>query len=147
MRTRSALLLFCAPLLAGCLGYREVELRAVHDIQVERFDAQGLALRVDVEVHNPNGYRIHVQDPDVDLFLNGRPAGRAELDSALVLEKRSTRRYSVPLHTRFTGGGLLLLLGSALGDELRVGATGTVTGRAGLLKRKVPFEVEETLTR
>ena len=147
MRARSSLILFCAPLLAGCLGYREVELRTVHDVRVEQLDAQGVALRVEVEVHNPNGYRIHVQDPDVDLFLNGRPAGKAVLDSALVLDKRSTRRYSVRLHTQFTGGGLLLLLGSALGGEMRVGATGTVTGRAGLLKRKVPFEVEETLTR
>ena len=144
MRSRSSLLLFAAPLLAGCFGYREVELRAVHDVQVERFDAQGLALLVDVEVHNPNGYRIHVQDPDVELFLNGRPAGKALLDSALVLEKRSTRHYRVPLHTRFSGGGLLLLLGGALGGEVRVGATGTVTGRAGLLKRKVPFTLEET---
>ena len=62
MRARSSLLLFCAPLLAGCLGYREVELRTVHDVRVEQLDAQGVALRVEVEVHNPSGYRIHVQD-------------------------------------------------------------------------------------
>ena len=52
-----------------------------------------------------------------------------------------------PLHTQFTGGGLLLLLGSALGGEMRWCHGHRDRPSRPVEAEKVPFEVEETLTR
>jgi hypothetical protein len=40
---------------------------------------------------------------------------------------------------------LFMLLGGALSGELKLGAKGTVAGRSGMLKKRFPFELEETI--
>ncbi|MCC6839480.1 MAG: LEA type 2 family protein [Flavobacteriales bacterium] len=136
---------FCAALLLpGCLNYSEVELLGVQQAKLTRLDAQGLSATITVAVNNPNNFRITVTDPDVDLYLNGVAIGKADLDSAVVLAPLSTANYAIPVHTRFTPGQnmLPLLLGSALSGSLKLGAKGTVEGRARWLRKRFPFEVE-----
>ncbi|HRH67896.1 MAG TPA: LEA type 2 family protein [Flavobacteriales bacterium] len=141
------LLLPLAFLVTGCLGYKQVELRDIANVEVEKMDAKGIAVRVDAMIENPNGYRIHVLDPDVDLYLNDKFIGKGVLDTALVLDKKSTRVYSVPLHADLQGGSLLMLLlsGALNGDDMKLGAKGTVVGKAGLIRKRFPFELEEMI--
>jgi hypothetical protein len=135
-------------LLSGCLSYKEVELKAVNDVAVDRLDRDGLAARVNLTIHNPNGYRIKVIDPDVDLFLDEVNVGKVLLDSAMVLEKRSTRTYTIPLHASFagrTGPALFTIMAAALRGRTKLGAKGTVTGKALLVKKRFPFELEHLI--
>jgi hypothetical protein len=138
-----------APLfLSGCLSYKEVELKAVNDVAVDRLDRDGLAARVNLTIHNPNGYRIKVIDPDVDLFLDEVNVGKVLLDSAMVLEKRSTRTYTIPLHASFagrTGPALFTIMAAALRGRTKLGAKGTVTGKALLVRKRFPFELEHSI--
>ncbi|MBX2971524.1 MAG: LEA type 2 family protein [Flavobacteriales bacterium] len=137
-------LLLCIS-LSSCLSYKQVELIDVTNIQVERMDAKGIAVRVDAVVNNPNNYRIHAQDPDVDLYVNGKFVGKGVLDSALTLQKKSTQVYSVPMRAELQGGALLMVLLSGVfgGNEMKLAAKGTVVGRVGLLRKRFPFEFEE----
>lgn len=131
-------------LLTGCLSYKEVAMHDIVDVELKKLDAKGVALTALVKLENPNGYRIHVKDPDVDLYLNGTYVGKGYLDTNLVLPKRSNMVHRVPLHAEFKGVNLLMvLLGSALSGEATIGAKGTVLGQAGLLRKRYPFEVEE----
>ncbi len=133
-------------LLLSCSGYEEVILHDVKDIEVTRFDGKGVALRVQAEIENPNGFRISAVDPDVDLFLNGTLIGKGLLDSAIVLEKRSTKVYSIPMHAEFKGGSaMMLLLAGALAGEMEFSAKGTIAGKAGILRKRFPFELTETI--
>ncbi len=139
-------LLSGALLLSGCFSYKEVVMHDVSDVEIRHLDMKGVDLTAYVTLENPNGYRIHVKDPDVDLFLNGTFVGKGMLDSTLVLDRRSSRLYAIPLHAEFKGVNLLvMLIGGALSEELRVGAKGTVVGQAGLLRKRFPFEVEEVV--
>jgi LEA14-like dessication related protein len=118
----------------------------IADVEVRKLDLKGVDLTAHVRLENPNGYRIHVKDPDVDLYLNGTFVGKGMLDSTLVLDRRSSRIYVIPLHAEFKGTNLLMmLLGGALTGEMKIGAKGTVVGQAGLLRKRFPFEVEETV--
>lgn len=138
------LFLFLAPLLCGCLGYKEVVLEEIHSVELAKLEAKAVHLRATVRLVNPNGYRIHVLDPDVDLFLNDQFIGKGVLDSTLVLDKRSDRTYSIPMHANLAGGSLLLqLLSGALSGSMKVGAQGTVLGKAGLVRKRFPFVMEE----
>lgn len=140
------LFVLLVPLFSGCFKYNDVELRDVTNIQVRKFDAKGIALRVDAMIHNPNNYRIHVSDPDVDLFLNDKFIGKGILDSTLVLDRRTTRLYSIPLHADLQGTSLLmLLLGGGLSSEMKLGAKGTVRAGSGALSKRFPFDLEETI--
>jgi len=118
----------------------------IADVEIRKLDLKGVNLTAHVRLENPNGYRIHVKDPDVDLYLNGTFVGKGMLDSSLVLDRRSSRIYVIPLHAEFKGANLLMMmLGGALSGELKIGAKGTVVGQAGLLRKRFPFEVEETV--
>lgn len=141
------LLLPLAFLVTGCFSYKQVELKDITNVSVERMDGKGIAVRVDALLDNPNGYRIHVLDPDVDLYVNDKYIGKGILDSALVLERKTTRVYSVPLHADLQGGSLLMLLlsGALTGDDVKFGAKGTVVGKAGLIRKRFPFELEEQI--
>ena len=135
-------------LLAGCMSYSAVELVGVQDAQVTRFDATGLSATVTVQVHNPNNYRIKVMDPDMDLYVNDVALGKATLDSTIMLEASSTQAYTIPLHATLANGqaGLLpLLMSTALSGSLKLGVKGTVVGKAGLLRKRFPFEVEQRI--
>ncbi len=140
------LLLLLSLLLSSCLGYKEVVLHDVNDIEISKLDNDGMAVRVNALIENPNGYRIKAVDPDVELFLNGKYIGKGMLDSALVLDKRSKRSYSIPLHAEFEGGSLLaMILSGALAGDMQLQAKGTVSGRAGFLRKRFPFELTESL--
>jgi hypothetical protein len=133
-------------LMASCSSYDEVELKDITNVEVLRMDGKQVALRVDALVNNPNGFKIHVEEPDVDLYLNDNFVGKGLLDSALVLDRKSTKVYPVYLHADLQGGAVLfMLLGGALSGEMKLGAKGTVAGRSGMLKKRFPFELEETI--
>ncbi len=147
MKPRIDLRLFLLlPLFTSCLGYKDVVLQEVKNIEVRSMDAKGISIRIDALIENPNGYRIKAMDPDVDLFLNGNLIGKGRLDSTLVLEKKSTRTYSIPLHAELNSGSLLtMFLTGAFSDGPELKATGTVVGKAGLLRKRFPFELTEQL--
>lgn len=139
-------LLLCTS-LSSCLSYKEVELIDVTDIRVERMDARGVAVRVNALVNNPNNYRIHAQEPDVDLYLNDKFIGKGVLDSVITLLPKTTQVYSIPMHAELQGGSLLMVLLSGVlgGNEVKLAAKGTVVGRVGLFRKRFPFEFEETI--
>ncbi len=134
--------------LAGCTAYREVTVDSVENVRLAGMDAQGMALRVDVRVNNPNRYRIRVHEPELDLYLNDTRIGTAVLDTPLTVPAQSTSTVRIPLHARVEGGPLLVMgLGMLLGDRPVLRAEGTVGARAGLVRKRVPIRLEAPLQR
>ncbi len=130
---------------SSCLSYEQVELQDITNVQVDQLDLKGIAVRIDARINNPNGYKIHLLDPDVDLFINGKFIGKGILDTALTLQKRSTQIYSIPIHAEVAPGSLLglLLSGTLNSKSVKLGAKGTVVGKAFLVRKRFPFELEE----
>ena len=133
-------------LLAGCFSYKEVSLLEVKAVQVSELTAEGIAVTGEVTIENPNRYRITARDPDVLLYLNGMPIGKAVLDSVITLERMSTRTYRVPMHAQFSGGvPLIPLMLAAARGEVTLRAQGTIKGRVGLINRRFPFDWEQPI--
>ena len=65
----------------------------------------------------------------------------------MVLQRRTEKVYSVPMHAELKGGSLLMLLlsGSFSGKDVTLGVKGTVVGKAGFLRKRFPFELEEQI--
>jgi LEA14-like dessication related protein len=93
-----------AILLSGCFSYKEVTLKEVRSVELRSFDEHGVSVVVDVVINNPNNYRIHVKDPDVDVFLDQEPLGKAAFDSTLVLDRKAERAYVLPVSAVFDNG-------------------------------------------
>lgn len=127
---------------SGCFSYQEVVFNGVEDVKVDKLGLSGFEGTVHANITNPNGYRIHGSNPDLDLYLNGKHLGRVRLKAKLRLDRRSTKTYAIPLRTELDNKGapLMGLLGAALTGSAELEVKGTVTGRIGLLRRKFPFE-------
>ena len=129
----------------GCLSYEEVAFKGITNVELGRMDPGGVAARVTVTLDNPNNFRIHVLDPNVDLFLNEVYIGKAVLDSNLVLDKKSTKDYAVPMHATFDDHGtqaMGAMLAAALTGKATLRAKGSIVGKAFLLRKRFPFEEE-----
>lgn len=138
--------LLAVVLLGGCSRYEEVRLLDITNVEVKKFDMRAVAMRVDVLVDNPNGFRIHVEDPDVELFLNDVFVGKGMLDSAVVLEPKRTQVYPIHLHADVHGEPLLMMmLVGGMNGTMKLGAKGTVAGRSGVIKKRFPFNLEQTI--
>lgn len=130
---------------SGCLSYQQVSFKGITDVDVTRFDNGGVAARVVVTLENPNSFRIHVIDPDVDLYLNEVFIGKATLDSNLVLDKRTTKDYAVPLHASFDGHAsqaMGAMIAAALSGQAKLKAKGSVAGKAFMIRKRFLFEEE-----
>ncbi len=142
------LLLPLSLLLSSCFSYQEVTFKGITDVQLSKMDQQGIAVRAMVTLDNPNAFRIHVNDPDVDVFLNDVYIGKATLDSNLTLDKRISKDYAVPMHATFDGHGaeaMVAILGAALSGHAKLKAKGSVVGKAFLFSKRFPFEQETEL--
>jgi hypothetical protein len=74
--------------------------------------------------------------------------GKATLDTTVTLDKRCTRTYTVPLHADLSTGGapaMMVLLGAALKGDVLLGAKGSVVGKAFLVSKRFPFEIEQRI--
>lgn len=135
-------------LLSGCFSYKPVELVGMRSLKLTRLDTKGISATIGVEMKNPNGYKIKVQDPDVDLSINGIGIGKAILDSTVVLDRRSTQVYRVPMRVDFQLDQAGILPGLATGlltGSIKLGVKGTVVGKAGLLHKRFPFANEQVI--
>ncbi|MBK6775877.1 MAG: LEA type 2 family protein [Flavobacteriales bacterium] len=147
MRKPSALLLVTI-LLTSCANFRDVTFHGVRNVELRKMNGNDIALTIEAEVENPNNYRIKLKDPDVDLWYNGQFVGKAVLDSTVVLDKRSTRIYPVYISADTQGKlGPILLggLGSLLSGQAELRASGTVKGQVGIISKRFPFDIRDTL--
>lgn len=136
-------------LLTGCFSYEPVEVQEVTFVEVLNVNSDSISVEVTVKVNNPNNYRIILTDPDVDLYVNESLIGKAVFKRDLALEKKTDREYVIPVAAAFSGkfnSVMLASLGGLLGGKMTVGAKGVITGKAGIINRKVPFEFEQELT-
>lgn len=144
---RLPLLVALSLFFSGCFSYKEVTFKGISEMDVSRFDNEGIQVRAMATLDNPNSFRIHVMDPQVDLYLNDVYIGKAMLDSTIVMEKRTSKDYPVPMHATFDGHGeqaMMAMLGAALTGKAKLRAKGTVTGKAFLFRRTFPFDQEQT---
>jgi LEA14-like dessication related protein len=135
--------------LQGCRVYRDVEFKGVKETRFTSFSAKGVSCEFDVEIYNPNPYKISLMKSDVELFLEGTRLGRVELPSSAVLnaDEKTTLRLSCTAEP----STIPKLLGGAIGmvfkKDLIIEGKGNVTAKAFVISKTVPVEFKQKLSR
>jgi LEA14-like dessication related protein len=143
------LLLLVLITLQGCRVYRDVEFKGVKETRFTSFSAKGVSCEFDVEIYNPNPYKISLMKSDVELFLEGTRLGRVELPSSAVLnaDEKTTLRLSCTAEP----STIPKLLGGAIGmvfkKDLIIEGKGNVTAKAFVISKTVPVEFKQKLSR
>ena len=108
--------------------------------------SQGLGLRVDLVVHNPNRVELTIQSLDVRVTLAGRDLGMSHVTNAT----RLPSRQDVPLSVQVTAAWQDLpgiLLATALNENVPYHLDGTARVGGARVNLDVPFQMESTMPR
>jgi len=148
MKPRKLLTFLLLPIFVTACNYQPVVLEKVSSVEIVKIDRDSISVKVGVTLNNPNSYKITLTDPDVNLYVNDNLIGKAVFYNDLVLEKTMNKEYVVPVAAGFDGkyGALLLSsLGGILSGNMVVKGEGTVVGKTGFFRKRVPFEFEEDI--
>lgn len=102
-----------------------------------------------VDIDNPNWYKIHLTESDIELFLEGKSMGKVTLNETLLVPKKSRGVQPMSVHTSV--GELDALLGNVFSllfkQQFEVTGKGYVKGRALFVIRKVDAGFRHSLKR
>jgi LEA14-like dessication related protein len=146
---RFVTVLLSALLLSSCSVYREVEVHEVTDIQLAEFGADGLDLTIWVDIENPNWYKVHLTQTEIEVFLEGKSLGTITLKETLTVPKKSRSVHPMAIHSSISSldallGNIFTLL---FKEKFEVTGKGYVKGRAFFVVRKVDAGFRHFLTR
>jgi len=135
--------------ISSCKPYKEVEVHGVVDLQIIEIGADGIDLNVMLDIENPNWYKIHMTESDIQVFLDGKSTGQVSLLEKMTVPKNSRSVQAMSIHTSL--GDLEMLLGDIFTllfkQEFEVTGTGFVKGRVFFVARKVPVTFTHKVTR
>jgi len=140
-------LLIPSILLASCTAYRDVEFKGVKRTRFTGFDASGVSCEFDVELFNPNPYKITLVSSEVDLFMEGTRLGHVALPSSAVLapEEKTMLKLSCTAESE----SIPQILGGAIGlvfkKDIVVEGKGSVTAKAFMISKTVPVQFTQRL--
>lgn len=135
-RMNNSLLIFIL-VLAGMTGCRQPEAPEYYgfqDLHIGRGEGQQATLGTTLKFYNPNPFSLQLKGAEMDVMLNGRPAGHSVLDSTVLIPKKDTFYVPVTMQLNLQG-----LLGNALQIFLEKQVTVTLDGRVRLKRGAIPF--------
>jgi len=128
------LILVLAGLVTGCRQPQAPEYYGFQDLRFGRGQGQQATLGTTLKFYNPNPYSLQLKGAEMDVMLNGKPAGHSVLDSTVQIPQRDTFYVPVTMQLNLQG-----LLGNALQIFLDRQVTVTLDGRVHLKKGAIPF--------
>lgn len=128
--------------LSGCKQPEAPEYYGFQNLQVSRIVAGQTSLSATVKLFNPNPYSLKLKRAEVDIAINGKPAGHSLLDSTIFIPGRDTFYVPVALQVDLKSlfsNALQLLMGN---KNATVTLDGRVKIKKGMLTFNRPFHYE-----
>ena len=137
---------FC---ITSCFKYQEVEMVKVTDFGIKNITKKGVDFQVDMQLKNPNNYKISIIDSDLDLFVNGKKSGRVILTNKVTLPKKSNNIHHFLFHTDYKNLSIdpISVIGSVLGDnKTEIRFVGYIKAKAKGISKKFPVDFKEKVS-
>lgn len=134
--------------LSGCFEYEDVDFKGVQNFSLANKTKENVLIRLDLKVNNPNSYNITIKPTTLDVFINGKNAGKTKMKDKIVLKKNTTGVYPLYLQakTQDIMGVMTGSLGALLSGKVKVGIKGNVKAKAYGISKKFYLNEEETVS-
>lgn len=126
-----------------------MEIKDIREIKINKLDTKSIEVQTRMKVYNPNSYAINVREINADLFLEGRPAGKAELMEKVHVPAHFDDYVTVMARTDLSAGSVQLIpiiLGASVKRSLEVRVKGTAKARSFIIGKKVDFDYSHQAT-
>lgn len=124
----------------ACRQPKDLVYQKVHHFGINKVGAQTV-LSMDVQLYNPNAYKMKLKNADLDVYINNSRLGKINLDQKFPIPQLDT--FSMPLTLNVDlGNALPNMFQLMLNSNVNVKLNGTVkAGRHGIFI-KVPVNYE-----
>ena len=132
---------FLLLLVAGCHHPEAPEYYGFQDLQIGAVTGQHATLSTTLKFYNPNPFSLQLKRAELDVLLNGKPAGHSILDSTVMIPKKDT--FYVPVSLQVNLQSLLSNALQLLMDpHVNVTLDGRVHLKRGIVAFSRPFHYE-----
>ena len=143
--------LLIAPLLlviSSCLSYEEVKLVRFAGVDVKEMSAAGITVDINVQVNNPNNYKISIVRTNLMVSLNGKDLGKAHIKGNLVIPKKSNEVHKITVQLKGSQlkAALPSMLSMALGGRMKMRIMGSITAKARMLRKKIDVDFSDSVS-
>jgi LEA14-like dessication related protein len=127
--------------------YRDVEFKGVKDTRFTSFSAKNISCEFEVELFNPNPYKITLMQSDVDLYLEGTRLGKVQLPESAQLNPEGNTLLKLACTAETAS--IPKLVGGAIGmvfkKDVVIEGKGSITAKAFLITKTVSVEFKQRL--
>lgn len=137
--------------LSSCATPKMPELKKVSHFKINRNnDDRKLQFEMDLNVFNPNRYKVKILDYNFDVFVNGHKVGNAFSDEKVVLKKEETGKLQMQVFTDLgkIAKGFLGLLKTFFGGDQKIdiGLDGYIQAKARGIRKKIRVKKNQPYT-
>ena len=128
-------------LMVSCVKPEDVVIENLESFQVKSVSMSHLLVDAGVKVTNLSGSKLVLKEATLSIDRDGTPLMNVQLTEKVVIPRRTSAVYTLPLAVRFEGLGGLLGAGSAFSSGLK-GCTVSLeaTLRGGWAQKKFRME-------
>lgn len=144
----TVILFFVSVFLFGCLEYKEVQVKKVQRVGIKTFSITEVSFFVDMQIENPNNYKISITDADLDLYIKDQKFGKAVLQNNVVLPKKSNEVHQIIISSPLkdaVSGAIPLVIGMLGKRSVPIQVKGEIKGKVKGIGKKIPVDFKENV--
>lgn len=132
--------------LTSCFEYEDVQLLKVTNIHLNNISTKKIEIGVDLQIVNPNKYRINIVDSELELFLKGKKIGTAHIIDKIELPKNSDQIHKIAIATDLKdmlSDAIPVILGVLFDESIELQVKGNIKASAKALTKIFPIDFKE----
>lgn len=147
LKIKFTLTIFLAALtLTSCFEYEDVQLLKVTNIHLNNISTKKIEIGVDLQIVNPNKYKINIVDSELELFLKGKKIGTAHIIDKIELPKNSDQIHKIAIATDLKdmlSDAIPVILGVLFDESIELQVKGNIKASAKALTKIFPIDFKE----
>lgn|GEM_PF-4099986 len=140
--------LFSVCLFSSCLSYKPVMITGIKDMKTANVTGEKVEMSFDLEIDNPNGFKIVLNEYNMDVSFNGKTMGKAVSVGKIAIKRRSKDYYPFVINAAYDDfmAATVSGLGSLFKKEpVTFKVKGAMKGRIGWLRKTIPIETTQKI--
>lgn len=141
----SILILIC--LFSSC-SFKPVMITAIKDVKTANISGEKVELAFNLEIDNPNGFKIVLKQYDMDVMLNDKGLGKASSIEKIAIKRKSKETHPFKLSASYKDfmSATVTGLGALLNREpVTFKVKGAIKGRIWWFKKNIPIETTQKI--
>lgn len=115
-------------IFSGCI--EQPEFKGATNFRLDKVNQDKLSFNIDVEIFNPNNYKLKIRKSTMDLYIDDLYIGQAHLLDKYTMNKNATTISNVPVEVELDRGVFMKLLGLSIGNKASVRLEGKLKASA-----------------